>query len=71
MDYIVRYVDFPITVRGATIMDNNGFYNIYINARLSIDAQKKALAHEMEHIAREDFFSYGSLDEVESMWDLS
>lgn len=67
MDYIVRYIDLPITVKGITVMDINGFYNIYINARLSIDQQKKAIAHEMEHIARGDFFSHGTLEEIESM----
>lgn len=67
MDFIVRYIDLPITVKGVTVMDCNGFYNIYINARLSFDAQKKAIAHEMEHIARGDFFSCGTLDDVETM----
>jgi len=67
MDYIVRYADFPITVRAVTVMDINGFYNIYINARLSYDAQKRAIAHEIEHIARGDFFSYGTLEDVETM----
>ncbi len=67
MDYIIRYVDFPIAVKGVTAMDDNGFYNIYINSRLSFEEQKRAIAHEMEHIAREDFFSYDTLEEVESM----
>ena len=48
-------------------MDHDGFYNIYINARLSYEQQKKAIAHEMEHIARGDFFSDGTLEEVETM----
>lgn len=67
MDYIVRYVDLPIPIKGVTIMDHDGFYNIYINARLSYEQQKKAIAHEMEHIARGDFFSVGTLEEVETM----
>lgn len=67
LDYIIRYVDMPITVKGVTVMDADGFYNIYINSRLCYEEQKKATAHEMEHIARGDFFSYGSLEEVESM----
>ncbi len=48
-------------------MDRSVFYNIYINARLSFDQQKKNVAHEMEHIARGDLFSYGTLDDVGTM----
>lgn len=67
MEYIIRYIDLPIPVKGVTAMDSSGFYNIYINARLSIDEQKRTIAHELEHIARGDFFSYGTLEEVETM----
>ena len=67
MDYIVRYIILPITVKGVTVMDCDGFYNIYINANLSSEEQKRTIAHEMEHIARGDFFNYGTLEEVESM----
>ena len=48
-------------------MDSDGFYNMYINSRLSYEEQKKAIAHEMKHIARGDFFSFGSLEKVETM----
>lgn len=48
-------------------MDSDGFYNIYINSRLSYEEQKKTIAHEMEHIVRGDFFSFASLEEVERM----
>lgn len=67
MDYIVRYIDLPITVKGVTVMDYDGFYNIYINSRLSYEEQKKTIAHEMEHIVRGDFFSYATLEDVETM----
>lgn len=67
MDYIVRYIDLPITVKGVTVMDIDGFYNIYINSRLSYEEQKRTIAHEIKHISRGDFFSDGSLEEVESM----
>ena len=67
MDYIVRYIDLPITVKGTTVMDYDGFYNIYINSRLSYEEQKKTIAHEMEHIVRGDFFSHATLEDVETM----
>ena len=67
MEYCVRMVDFPITIKGVTVMDETGFYNIYINSRLNFEEQRKALAHELTHIKRGDFFSNDSLEDVESM----
>lgn len=67
-DYIVRYIDLPCTVKGVTVMDKDGFYNIYINSQLSFEEQKKAVHHELHHIAREDFDNmYVPLEEVEAM----
>lgn len=67
LDYCIRYISLPTTVKGVTAMDYDGFYNIYINSNISYEEQKKAIAHEMEHIARGDFFSFNSLEKVEKM----
>lgn len=55
MDYCVRYVSFPMKVHGMTVLDENGFYNIYININLNEDAQFEALRHELKHLERDDF----------------
>lgn len=55
IDYYVRYIDLPYTIKGMTVQDINGFYNVYINSRLSFEEQRKALKHELEHISRHDF----------------
>ena len=55
MDYCVRYVALPLRVHGLTVVDENGFYNIYINCDQSTDVQLDALRHELEHIKRNDF----------------
>ena len=53
---IVRLVDLPSYRTGATVVeDENGDYNIYINARYGYNGQQKALEHEMEHIRNDDF----------------
>ena len=67
LEYCVRMVNFPVTVKGVTVMDETGFYNIYINSRLDFETQKETLAHELTHIRRGDFFSDESLEDVESM----
>ncbi len=55
MDYWVRYIDLPCSIKGMTVEDNEGFYNVYINARLCYEQQQDAIKHEMEHIRRKDF----------------
>jgi hypothetical protein len=67
LDYCIRYVNLPYTVNGVTVMDEEGFFNVYINSRLSYECQQKAIKHELTHIARDDFFRENKLEEIESM----
>lgn len=64
---IVRLKDLPCGINGMTILDSNGDYNVYINARLSVDDQKKAYQHELRHIARDDFYNDLTIQEAEEM----
>lgn len=50
-----RLVDLPTSVRGFTIPDENGDYNIYINSNLSDELLDKTVKHELEHIQSGDF----------------
>ena len=63
---IIRVIDLPYGVDGMTVKDSNDDYNIYLNARLSGDAQALAFRHEIEHIKRGDFWSEKSVGEKES-----
>ena len=56
-EVIVRIRDFPCGTNGVTVMDENGDYNIYINAKLSEIEQQRAYKHELEHINRDHFYS--------------
>lgn len=47
IDYIIRYIDLPYTIKGVTVLDSDGFYNVYINSHLSWEEQKKAVKHEL------------------------
>lgn len=63
---IVRIVDFKdMKLRGGTVMNDEGDYNVYINARYSLDVQRKALQHELQHINRGDFCSDVPIELVE------
>ena len=66
-DYCIRYVDLPSTTKGLTVEDRDGFYNIYINAKLSFYAQQEALHHELRHVQRNDFNTEKSLFDAEKM----
>ncbi len=65
-DYCVRVINFPTYLGGAVVVDEDGFYNVYLNARCSWEKQRKSLAHELRHIARNDFYNDMDITEVES-----
>lgn len=67
MEYCIRYIDLPLTTKGMTVEDQNGFFNIYINQNLSVDQQNEAIAHELRHIQRNDFDNKKSLRDAETM----
>lgn len=55
----LRYRDFDLSVKGFTVLDEDGNYNIYINSRYSYDCRVATLAHEMDHIKNGDFDKVG------------
>ena len=67
LDYCIRYIDLPLTTKGMTVEDGNGFFNIYINQNLSVEQQEAAIRHELEHINRGDFDIKKSLRDAETM----
>lgn len=68
MDYTIRFIDLPYSINGLTVEDLNGFYNIYINSRLSHDIQQKAVIHELTHVRRKDFDrAYEPLQTIENV----
>lgn len=52
MDYNIYYIDLPYSTNGLTILENNGFYSIYINALLDYFSQQNVIHHELKHIKR-------------------
>lgn len=66
-EVIVRLQDMPIRMKGVTLLDESGDYNVYINSRLSADSQREVLNHEMLHIRRDDFYNDLTIREAEKM----
>ncbi|WP_312281175.1 hypothetical protein [Oscillibacter sp.] len=56
-DYFIRYIDFPASVEGVTIPNNDGTFDIYINQRLCPKKQQLKLAHEIRHIRNDHFYN--------------
>lgn len=55
----------PETIRAFTMLDRNGDYNVYVNAKIGMEMQTKALKHELEHIKQGDMYSIISVTELE------
>ena len=55
-DYYVRVISLPPTVRGVTLPNDDGTFSIYINALCDDEVRRKALEHELSHMARDHFY---------------
>lgn len=66
---LVRLVDMPCSVRGCVTrhFDDDEYYTIMLNSRMSAEMQEKAYLHEMEHINSDDFLSDLSADYIEAL----
>lgn len=68
MEFCIRYVALPYTVKGVTVVSEDDFCNVYINSLLPLEEQRKTLCHELTHIRRGDFYRETcTIQEVESM----
>lgn len=59
--------DMPDAIPGATILDENGDYNMYLNAHFSREYLLRVYRHELCHIKRGHFYDDAmSLSEKET-----
>lgn len=56
-DIHVHYIDFPTTIGGRTVPNEDGSFEVFINSRYGYNGQQKALKHELRHIKNGDFDS--------------
>lgn len=55
-DIRIRYIeDLPCSVHAFTVKEDADSYDIYVNPKLSYEAQIEAFEHEVEHITKNDF----------------
>lgn len=64
-DVFIRGIELPAKVKGVTVVDDDGDYNVYINTSLCEGVQQEALIHEMSHIVSEHFYGFDSVERNE------
>ncbi len=63
-DIGVHIINMDTAIHEQVILNEDGSFSIFINARLSFEAQMLAYKHALMHIARDDFHKY-NVDEIE------
>lgn len=66
IDYFIRLVRFPnFSTPGQLWLNEDGTFDIYIDERLSIEARRRVLRHELSHIEHDHFWSLNSIRAIE------
>ena len=55
-DHFVRVIPLPRNVRGVSVPNDDGSFSVYINALYDEETQRRALEHELTHLARDHFY---------------
>lgn len=64
---VIRIIDLPTSIKATVAHSPDGTPNIYINARLSYEEQRRALKHELAHIHNGDVYNDLSIQAVEGL----
>ena len=69
VDYFVRLINFPKGVNriGFVLLNEDGTYSVYINARASEAQKRKAMRHEYAHMANDDLYGEKDIRDVEQL----
>ena len=65
-DTIVRLIDLPAGVGALVAVDEDGYNNVYINARWGYKGQRRAYKHELTHRDNDDAHNADSIRTVEA-----
>lgn len=68
-DYFIRVLDFPENspCGGMVMLNDDGTYSVYLNARVNDERQKKAMRHEYDHMAKDDLYSDKPIEDIEKL----
>ena len=68
-DYFVRVVEFPRGVNriGFVLLNPDGTYSVYLNAKASSAQKKKAMRHELRHMVNDDLYGEKDIHAIENI----
>ena len=66
-DFFVRVVDLPHQVKGVCSPNEDGTYNMYLNARYSRESLLDTYFHEEGHMENDDFWNERDIRDVEGL----
>lgn len=64
--YFVRLLPLPSSVEGVVLPNDDGTYDIYLNANLPLQRQAEVLAHELAHIKKDHLYSEDPIRIIEA-----
>ena len=62
----IYYVDMPCSIKSNVVKNDDGSYTLYLNSRLSHEANVEGYLHEVKHINNHDFTSFEDIQTIES-----
>lgn len=65
-DINVRFITLPLSVEGVSIPNDDGTFDIYINAIFDEEKRKAILMHELTHLHKDHFYIDLSIHQIES-----
>ena len=64
-EVFTKKISLPTTIGAYTILDRNGDFTVFVNARMGYEKQVEAYSHELKHIKNGDFFKVETADVIE------
>lgn len=66
----IRAIKLPGSIKGVTIPNDDGTFNVFINSSLCPECTDSTLEHELKHIKKDHFYDdTKTIEEVESEAD--
>ena len=65
VDYFVRVVPFPVPVGEMVAMNEDGTYNVYLNADYMGEDMRRHFLHGLNHIKNDDLYGDKEIIDIE------
>ena len=56
-NYYVRMIELPINVKGVTVKNSDGSFDVYLNSLLCPEKVQEALIHEQNHVIKDHLYN--------------